>query len=240
MGEATEGPHGPRSCRLIAGAAQSTPCKRAPALHLSGHTGGSPTGPHQPKLEAIQALHRRADETLSRYQRPIETVSSVLGRPAFFYGMVLVVTVWMLRNVFFPRFAVAPFDPAPFVWLQGLVGLGALLTTISVLITQTRQGQLAEQRAQLDLHVSLLTEQKIATLVALVEELRRAPPDVTNRHDAQATAMEQSTDLHAILNALETVPEPPPVDARFRLRGGFRPMQRREHARVWGALLLRW
>ena len=122
----------------------------------------------------------------------------------------------MLLNVFFPRFAVAPFDPAPFVWLQGLVGLGALLTTIIVLITQTRQGKLAEQRAQLDLHVSLLTEQKIATLVALVEELRRDPPDVTNRHDAQATAMEQSTDLHAILNALETVPEPPPVDARFR------------------------
>jgi hypothetical protein len=35
-------------------------------------------------IEAIQALHTRADETLSRSQRPIETVSSLLGRPACF------------------------------------------------------------------------------------------------------------------------------------------------------------
>jgi uncharacterized membrane protein len=65
----------------------------------------------------------------------------------------------------------------------------------------------------LDLHVSLLTEQKIAKLVALVEELRRDLPNVTNRHDAQAAAMEQSTDPHVILDALETVPEPAPVGA---------------------------
>jgi uncharacterized membrane protein len=150
---------------------------------------------------------------LSRYQRPLETVSSLLGRPAFFYGIVLVVTGWVLLNVFSRRVAVAPFDPAPFVWLQGLVGLGALLTAIIVLITQTRQGKLAEQRAQSDLQVSLLTEQKIAKLVALVEELRRDLPNVTNRHDAQAAAMEHSTDPHVILKALETVPELAPVGA---------------------------
>ena len=145
---------------------------------------------------------------MSRYQRPIETVSSLLGRPAFFYGIVLFVTGWVLLNVFSPRFGVAPFDPAPYLWLQGLVGLGALLTTIIVLITQSRQGKLAEQRAQLDLQVSLLSEQKIAKLIALVEELRRDLPDVKNRHDAEAAAMEQSTDPHAILDALETVQEP--------------------------------
>jgi uncharacterized membrane protein len=94
-------------------------------------------------IEAIRMLHLRADETLSRYHRPIETVSALLGRPAFFYGIVLFVTVWVLLNVCAPRFAVASFDPAPYFWLQGLVGLGALLTTTVVLITQTRQGKLA-------------------------------------------------------------------------------------------------
>ena len=186
----------------------------APRLSASQDKPAAPLPDHvSQNIEAIQALHIRADENLSRYQRPIETVSSLLGRPAFFYGIVLLVTGWVLSNVFSPRLAVAPFDPAPFVWLQGLVGLGALLTAIIVLITQTRQGKLAEQRAQLDLQVSLLTEQKIAKLVALVEELRRDLPNVTNRHDAQAAAMEQSTDPHVILNALETVPEPAPVGA---------------------------
>jgi uncharacterized membrane protein len=180
----------------------------APRLSASQDKPAAPLPDHvSQNIEAIQALHIRADENLSRYQRPIETVSSFLGRPAFFYGMVLLVTGWVLSNVFSPRLAVAPFDPAPFVWLQGLVGLGALLTAIIVLITQTRQGKLAEQRAQLELQVSLLAEQKTAKLIALIEELRRDLPEVTNRHDAEAAAMEQSTAPHALLDALETVQE---------------------------------
>ena len=164
-------------------------------------------------IEAIRMLHIRADETLSRYHRPIETLSALLGRPTFCYGIVLVVTLWVLGNLVSPRMGVAPFDPPPFVWLQGLVGLGALLTTIVVLITQTRQGKLAEQRAQLDLQVNLLAEQKTAKLIALLEELRRDLPAVRNRHDAEAAAMEQSTDPHAILAALETVYEPAHAEA---------------------------
>ena len=165
-------------------------------------------------IEAIRMLHRRADENLSRSHRPIETVSALLGRPAFFYGIVLFVTLWVLLNVLSPRVGVAPFDPPPYFWLQGLVGLGALLTTTIVLITQTRQGKLAEQRAQLDLQVSLLAEQKTAKLIALLEELRRDLPEVINRHDAEAAAMEQATDPHAILDALETLQEPVQAEAR--------------------------
>jgi hypothetical protein len=38
-------------------------------------------------IEAVKAHHTRADETLSRYQRPLETVGTVLGRPAFFLAV---------------------------------------------------------------------------------------------------------------------------------------------------------
>lgn len=182
------------SCTLIPSASQDEAAALLPD-HVSQN------------IEAMRTLHRRADENLSRSQRPIETVSALLGRPAFFYGIVLFVTVWVLLNVFAPLCAVAPFDPAPYFWLQGLVGLGALLTTTIVLITQTRQGKLAEQRAQLELQVSLLAEQKTAKLIALIEELRRDLPEVKNRHDPEAAAMEQSTAPHALLDALETVQE---------------------------------
>ena len=77
----------------------------------------------------------------------------------------------------------------------------------------TRQGKLAEQRAQLDLQVRLLAEQKTATLLALLEARRRDLPEVTNRHDAEAAAMEQATDPHAILDALETLHESVPAEA---------------------------
>ena len=114
----------------------------APLPSASQDTPAAPLPDHvSQNIEAIKTLHIRADENLSRYQRPIETVSSLLGRPAFFYGIVLFVTVWVLINVLSPRFAIAPFDPAPYFWLQGLVGLGALLTTMIVLITQSPPGQ---------------------------------------------------------------------------------------------------
>ena len=160
-------------------------------------------------IEAIKTLHARADKDLSRYHRPIETLGTFLGRPFYFYGILLFVAVWVLINTFSPLFGVAPFDPAPHFWLQGIAGLSALLTTTIVLIAQTRQEKLAEQRAQLDLQVNLLAEQKTAKLIALVEELRRDLPSVKNRHDPQAATMEQATDPHAILSALEeTLQEP--------------------------------
>jgi uncharacterized membrane protein len=57
--------------------------------------------------------------------------------------------------------------------------------------------------------VSLLAEQKTAKLIALIEELRRDLPNVKDQHDPQAAAMEQATDPHAILGALEeTLQEP--------------------------------
>jgi uncharacterized membrane protein len=177
-------------------------------------------------IEAVKTLHARADETLSPSQRPIETVGALVGRPAFFYGGILFVAVWVLSNVVSPLLGVAPFDPPPYYWLQGIVGLGAWLTATIVLITQTRQGKLAEQRAQLDLQVSLLAEQKTAKLIALIEELRRDLPNVKDRYDPQAVAMEQATDPHTVLGALEeTLQEPRQEATGVKTRDTSEPVQ---------------
>jgi uncharacterized membrane protein len=76
-------------------------------------------------------------------------------------------------------------------------------TTTGVLITQNRWLRRSERRAQLDLHINLLAEEKIAKLVALLEELRRDLPTVPNRHDPEAAAMSQGTDARAVVEALE-------------------------------------
>jgi uncharacterized membrane protein len=72
-----------------------------------------------------------------------------------------------------------------------------------ILITQNRQTTHAEQRAQLDLQVNLLAEQKVAKLVALLEELRRDMPSVRDRVDQVAEGMKEPVDPHAVLSALE-------------------------------------
>jgi len=71
----------------------------------------------------------------------------------------------MLANAVLRGAGMAEFDPPPFFWLQGIVGLGALLTATVVLAKQNRFAKLAEQRELLDLKVTLLTEQKAAKLI---------------------------------------------------------------------------
>jgi uncharacterized membrane protein len=78
----------------------------------------------------------------------------------------------------------------------------------TVLATQNRQRKISDERAQLDLQVNLLSEQKLAKLIALVEELRRDMPNVKNRSDPLAEAMTQAIDPHAVVSALhDTIEE---------------------------------
>jgi uncharacterized membrane protein len=100
-----------------------------------------------------------------------------------------------------------------------MVALCALLMTTLVLITANRQTRNTEERSHLDLQVNLLSEHKVAKLIALVEELRRDLPMVRNRVDQEADAMQEAVDPHAMLEALErvsvneppSVPEVPPI-----------------------------
>ena len=77
------------------------------------------------------------------------------------------------------------FDPVPLLRLQGLMTLAAWLTTTVVLNTPSRSARRERHRAHLDLQVNLITEQKVTTLIHLLEELRRDLPMVRDRHDAE-------------------------------------------------------
>jgi uncharacterized membrane protein len=154
-------------------------------------------------VETLASLRARADQSVSRHQRRIERFTAQIGQPRSFYLIVAFAAGWSAFNLLAPRLGLRPFDPPPFAWLQGLVGLGALLMATIILITQNRQTKHAEQRSQLDLQVNLLSEQKAAKLIALLEELRRDIPSVHNRVDRVAEAMEEPVDPHAVLSALE-------------------------------------
>ena len=155
------------------------------------------------QLETLAVLHAKAEKEAGFHQHAVESVTAFLGRPLFLNLTIGVVFLWILVNIFPRVFGLVRFDPPPFYWLQGMIGLGALLLTIVVLITQNRQALLSERRAKLDLQVNLLAEQKVAKLIALMEELRRDIPTVKDRFDPEAEAMQQSPDPHAVLEALE-------------------------------------
>ncbi len=166
------------------------------------HTAPLPE-PITQNIEAIIKLHARHEQDVSQQQRTVETVTAFVGRPAFLYSILLAITLWVVPNALPRRFGVPRFDPPPFAWLQFALTTASLLVTTGVLVTQNRQENLAEQRAQLTLQLNLLSEQKIAKLIALLEELRRDLPDVKNRYDPEAETMKEATDPHAVILALE-------------------------------------
>ena len=168
---------------------------------------GGPEGSERDQIgqniDAVLDFYTREEQKMSRSQRVLERVSRFVGQPAFLAIILLFVLLWIFANVALRRSGIAEFDPPPFIWLQGIVGLSALLTATVVLGKQNRLAKLEEQRAHLDLTVNLLTEQKAAKLIDLLEELRRDLPNVANRHDSEAVALRQSMNPDLVLAALD-------------------------------------
>ena len=154
-------------------------------------------------IETIIALHTRNEQNVSGHQRVVEGVTAFFGRPKFLYSILIVIVLWVTPNVLPRRFGSPQFDPPPFSWLQFSLSIGSFLVTTGVLVTQNRQEKLAEQRAQLTLQLNLISEQKIAKIIALLEELRRDLPNVNNRYDLEAEMMKEAADPQAVIVALE-------------------------------------
>jgi uncharacterized membrane protein len=163
----------------------------------------SPAAQHLQNVETIASLRARSEENLNLHQRGIERLTAVISRPRTVYVVVAFVMAWVAWNTLAPeRWRI---DPVPFFFFQGVVGFLALLMMIFVLTTQNRQAKLAEQRAHLDLQINLLSEQKAAKIISLLEELRHDLPNVRDRVDQAAEAMKEAADPVAVLTALEDI-----------------------------------
>lgn len=154
-------------------------------------------------IETILDLRTRAESSVSFHQRIVERIAEFFGRPIFLYGLIVAIVLWILPNLMPESWGFVHFDPPPFEGLEKTISVGSLLMTAGVLVRQGRQEHFAEQRAQLNLQLDLLTEQKIAKLIALIEELREDLPTVRDRHDPEAEAMQQPVDPYTVIETLE-------------------------------------
>ena len=156
----------------------------------------------QDNIVAMAELRADAESEVSRDQRAIEAGARALGRPATFYVLLAVVVVWIGANVLVARSGGTPLDPPPFAWLQLAGALYAVFVSTLVLVAQSRQSREDDRRAHLELHLNLLAEQKTTKIIGLLEELRRDLPNVRDRADPIAEAMQEEVDPKAVHSAL--------------------------------------
>lgn len=187
-----------RAARQVSPESPAAPGEAVPAAAISAES--EQIGQN---ISAVHQFYTREELKRSTSQRHVESIGGFVGRPAFLVVILLFVSVWMGLNLALMAWGEAPFDEPTFIWVQGLTGLAALLTTTFVLIKQNRVAELGEQRDHLDLKVTLLIEQKTAKLIDLMEELRRDLPNVKHRHDSGAAVMQQAMSPEGVLAALD-------------------------------------
>lgn len=154
-------------------------------------------------VEAIARFHSAHEADASPLQLLIERITKRAGRPSFVVLVSALVVAWIVLNLGMIATGRAPLDEPPFFWLQGVVTLAALYMTVLILTTQRREDELTGLREQLTLELSILSEQKSAKIIALLEELRRDDPSISDRHDADAAALSTPADPDIVLGALK-------------------------------------
>jgi uncharacterized membrane protein len=154
-------------------------------------------------VRAIARLHAEHHNQASPLQRIVDRTTAAVGRPVFVGLLTAAVLVWVLLNLAALWRGSQPWDAPPFPWLQDLISLVALYTTVLILVTQRHEDQLGAHREQLTLELAILSEQKSAKIIELLEEIRRDSPHLRNRVDPEATALSFPADPQSVLDAIK-------------------------------------
>jgi uncharacterized membrane protein len=123
--------------------------------------------------------------------------------PRFVVLLSLVLVSWIGVNTILQLIGRRPLDEPPFFWMQGAVSLAALYMTVLILATQRRENELASHHEHLTLELAILSEQKTAKIISLLEELRQDHPDIHDRIDDEAAAMSEPADPQSVLETIK-------------------------------------
>jgi uncharacterized membrane protein len=168
----------------------------------------SPRGNDEPPVARvvdrnIDALMRRRHEksvAAGLQDRAADAITRFAGSMMFVYLHLLVYGGWIVVNLgWLPP--LRPFDPT-FVVLAMVASVEAIFISTFVLISQNRMAALADQRADLDLQVSLLGEHEITKLVALVTEIAKRM-DIDAAHDPELGELSRNVSPERVLDRIE-------------------------------------
>jgi uncharacterized membrane protein len=123
-------------------------------------------------IETLLELRRQADACRSLQDKVADWITRFSGSMLFVYLHVIWFALWVIINEgWLERFHLQPFDEFPFGLLTLIVSLEAIFLSAFVLLSQNRQGEIADERADLDLQINLLSEHEITRILSLVDAI---------------------------------------------------------------------
>ena len=132
--------------------------------------------------------------------RMADFFTAQFGSMGFLLVNGLIFLVWIILNT--RVLGNEPFDPFPFNLLTMAVSLEAIFLATIVLISQNRQGRIADIREQLDVEIDVRAESEITKVLVMLEEVCEKL-GVHLEDDPELKQMEQRTDLQKIRDRID-------------------------------------
>ena len=147
------------------------------------------------RLEAESMLHRTLGERVS------DAFTRVMGSMSFVVFHVLLFVCWFAINLGLTP--LRPFDPFPFGILTLIVSAEGVILAIFVLVSQNRMSRQANQRAHLNLQISLLAEQETTKLLQKIQSLQDHFGIAATSLDREAEQLSQETHVETLVTELQ-------------------------------------
>ena len=175
-----------------------------------GRAGNSPTYPPPPprglspvleqNILALQLRRQRQEKEAALEERLADAITRFTGSMRFVYLHLVVFGFWIVANLGWVP-GVPAWDPS-FVVLAMVASVEAIFLSTFVLISQNRMAAAADERADLDLQISLLAEHEVTRLVTLVSGIADRM-GVKTEADADLEEITRDVAPEAVLDQLE-------------------------------------
>jgi uncharacterized membrane protein len=161
---------------------------------------------------AIAEMQQKITEARTIGGRVADAITEFTGSMFFVYLHVVWFGLWVLLNVGLIRIPyISEFDPFPFGLLTMIVSLEAIFLSTFVLISQNRLACASEKRAELDLQVNLLAEQKATKVLEMLDQITEQLDQMSSRFnfkpDPEVKALKVSPEPQEVLQVIEETAE---------------------------------
>ena len=151
-------------------------------------------------IRTIIDLRHKAANRRNLEDRVSDIITDVSGRMIFVYFHVVWFGLWIILNTGLLGFKA--FDPFPYGLLTMIVSLEAIFLSTFVLISQNRMNALAESRADLDLHIGLLSEHETTRVLQMLDAIQ-TKLGIENHAESDLADLEMETKPEDVLAEIE-------------------------------------
>ncbi len=157
-------------------------------------------------IETVVRIEEEAGKQRSLGERISDVFTRFMGSMTFAVLHLVLFAAWFSINL--GATPIPVFDPFPFGILTLIVSAEGVMLAIFVLISQNRMSRQANQRAHLNLQISLLAEQETTKLLQKVQSIQDRLGIEQTPLDREAQKLSEETHIETLVSELQrSLPE---------------------------------